>query len=121
MNASGAPGALRLAAMTHSHECLLPMLRDAEEGDDRIRATLEDPSCTTYAAHVGDELVGAAVVRWETGQPSELIYLAVTPPTPRSTTWRSTKSVAFGSTRFGPTTSITCNHQSRSWASPCGT
>lgn len=56
---------------------LLPVLRDAEEGEERILATLADPSCTAYAAHSDGTLVGAAVVRWSS--PSEIVYLAVPP------------------------------------------
>lgn len=29
---------------------LLPMLSDAEEGEERIRAALLDPTCTAYAS-----------------------------------------------------------------------
>ena len=58
-------------------EALLPVLRDAEEGEERIRAALLDPSCVTYAARVEGELIGAAVVRWDRHEASEILYIAV--------------------------------------------
>src|SRR5690242_10215976 len=58
-------------------ERLVPVLHDAEEDDERIRAALRDPDCQAYAAFDGDEAVGAAVVRWSGREPSELLYLAV--------------------------------------------
>src|SRR5206468_12157039 len=50
-----------------SHETLflLPMLLDADEGEERIHAVLLDPACTAYASWLDGQLVGAAVVRWE--------------------------------------------------------
>ncbi len=56
---------------------LLPILADAEEGEERIRATLLDPTCATYASWLDGQLAGAAVVRWEEYEPSEIIYIAV--------------------------------------------
>ena len=56
---------------------LLPLLLDADEGEERIRATLLDPTCTAYAARLDGELVGAAVVRWEEDDTSEIVYVAV--------------------------------------------
>jgi len=58
---------------------LLPLLLDAEEGEERIRAAILDPSCTSYAARLDGQLIGAAVVRWEKDHPSEIIYIAVAP------------------------------------------
>jgi NAD(P)H-dependent FMN reductase/GNAT superfamily N-acetyltransferase len=58
-------------------EALLPVLHDAEEDDERIRAALRDPACQAYAATVAGHLVGAAVVRWRQSEPSEIVYLAV--------------------------------------------
>jgi len=58
-------------------ELLVPILHDAEEDDERIRATLRDPTCQAYAALVDDEPVGAAVVRWDDREPSEILYIAV--------------------------------------------
>ncbi|WP_433060270.1 GNAT family N-acetyltransferase [Dactylosporangium sp. CS-033363] len=58
-------------------EALVPVLRDAEEGDDRIRATIADPRCKTYAARSTGELVGAAVVRLSPGEPTEIVYIAI--------------------------------------------
>lgn len=56
---------------------LLPMLLEADEGEERIRAVLLDPACTAYAAWLDDQLIGAAVVRWEQGDASEIIYIEV--------------------------------------------
>ncbi len=58
---------------------LLPILSDAEEGEERLRATLLDPTCTTYASWLDGQLAGAAVVRWEEDKPSEIVYIAVAP------------------------------------------
>ncbi len=58
---------------------LLPVLADAEEGKERIRATLQDPTCTAYASWLDTQLAGAAVVRWEEEKPSEIVYIAVAP------------------------------------------
>ncbi len=56
---------------------LLPMLLDADEGEERIRAVLLDPSCTAYASWLDGQLVGAAVVRWQEGESNEIVYIAV--------------------------------------------
>jgi ribosomal protein S18 acetylase RimI-like enzyme len=56
---------------------LLSMLLDAEEGEERIRAALLDPTCTAYAAWLDGQLAGAAVVRWEEDATSEILYIAV--------------------------------------------
>jgi ribosomal protein S18 acetylase RimI-like enzyme len=56
---------------------LVAILHDAEEDDERIRAAIGDPTCTTYAALVDDRPVGAAVVRWSAPEPSEILYVAV--------------------------------------------
>lgn len=61
----------------HESLFLLPMLLEADEGEERIRAVLLDPACTAYAAWLDDQLVGAAVVRWEQGDASEIIYIEV--------------------------------------------
>jgi GNAT superfamily N-acetyltransferase len=58
-------------------EKLVPILHDAEEDDERIRAALRDPACQAYAGVVGGETVGAAVVRWSDDEASEILYLAV--------------------------------------------
>ncbi|HEY5001974.1 MAG TPA: GNAT family N-acetyltransferase [Ktedonobacteraceae bacterium] len=69
---------LRLEAIP-SHETLflLPMLLDADEGEERIHTVLLDPACTAYAAWLDDQLVGATVVRWEENAPSEILYIEV--------------------------------------------
>jgi ribosomal protein S18 acetylase RimI-like enzyme len=60
-------------------EGLVPILHDAEEDDERIRAALRDPACRAYAASDHGELVGAAVVRWDERAASEILYIAVAP------------------------------------------
>lgn len=66
-----------IPAAREEAEALLPILHDAEEDDERIKAALRDPVCTTYAALLAGEPIGAAVVRWEGGETNELLYLAV--------------------------------------------
>jgi ribosomal protein S18 acetylase RimI-like enzyme len=61
---------------TNETEALLPILRDAEEGEERIRAALFAPTCTAYAAWKDVEIVGAAVIRWEKDA-NEILYIAV--------------------------------------------
>jgi ribosomal protein S18 acetylase RimI-like enzyme len=58
---------------------LLPVLSDAEEGEERIRAALLDPTCTAYASWLDGRLAGAAVIRWGEDEPSEIVYIAVIP------------------------------------------
>jgi GNAT superfamily N-acetyltransferase len=63
----------------HETAFLLPVLADAEEGEERIRATLLDPTCTAYASWLDGQLAGSAVVRWEEDEPSEIVYIGVVP------------------------------------------
>lgn len=72
--------------MAHTHcvsvawpesEDLVAVLRDAEEGDELIRAALRDPANEAFAAWNDGHLVGAAVVQWRPGLASELLYIAV--------------------------------------------
>jgi ribosomal protein S18 acetylase RimI-like enzyme len=56
---------------------LLPILSDADEDEERIRAALLDPTCTAYASWLNGQLAGAAVVRWEEDETSEILYIAV--------------------------------------------
>lgn len=56
---------------------LLPILLDAEEGEERVRTALLDPTNAAYAARLDDQLIGSAVVHWEKDKPSELLYIAV--------------------------------------------
>ena len=62
-----------------SHETmfLLPMLLDADEGEERIRAVLLDPTCTAYACWLDSQLAGATVVRWQKKDPCEILYIEV--------------------------------------------
>lgn len=59
-------------------EQLVSVLQDADEGLERIRATLADAGHTSYAALDGEALIGAATMRWEPEE-SEIIYIAVAP------------------------------------------
>ncbi|HEX6777472.1 MAG TPA: GNAT family N-acetyltransferase [Ktedonobacterales bacterium] len=59
-------------------EQLVSVLQDADEGLERIRATLADTGHTSYAALDGEALIGAATMRWE-AEESEIIYIAVAP------------------------------------------
>jgi ribosomal protein S18 acetylase RimI-like enzyme len=61
----------------HETAFLLLVLSDAEEDEERIRATLLGPTCTAYASWLDTQLAGAAVVRWKEEEPSEIIYIAV--------------------------------------------
>jgi len=65
------------AISSHETMFLLPMLLDADEGEGRIRAVLLDPTCTAYACWLDGQLAGAAVVRWEKKDPSEILYIEV--------------------------------------------
>ena len=60
-----------------SAERLIPILHDAEEDDDRIRAALREPGHRAYAALADGEPVAAAVVHWS--RPAEILYIAVDP------------------------------------------
>lgn len=50
----------------------------ADEGEERIRATVADPAHETYFARVQGQIIGVITMRWEMPD-SELIYLAVAP------------------------------------------
>lgn len=70
---------LRLASPM-TYEQLLPILSDADEGDERILARLTDGKHTTYAAYDDEHLIGAATIRWEEAEEeaeSEIEYIAV--------------------------------------------
>lgn len=57
---------------------LLPLLRDAEEGDERIVRAIDDSAKTAYLAFDDDTCVGAAVIHWMQDE-SEIIYIATAP------------------------------------------
>jgi GNAT superfamily N-acetyltransferase len=59
-------------------EKLVPILRDADEDEQRVRSTLADEAYTSYAAFAGEQLVGAVTVRWQEHE-SEIEYIAVVP------------------------------------------
>lgn len=62
---------------TTNPDFLLPLLHDAEEGDDRIRAALDAPGAAGYLAlDDAGERVGAALMRWEPDE-SELVYIGI--------------------------------------------
>jgi ribosomal protein S18 acetylase RimI-like enzyme len=62
---------------SHKTMFLLPMLLEADENEERIRTVLLDPACTAYAFWLDGQLAGAAVVRWEEKDPSEILYIEV--------------------------------------------
>ncbi len=64
--------------MTAEAESIIAMLRDAEEGEERIRAAVLSKANASYGAFDSDTLVGAATAHWE-GHESEIIYIAVAP------------------------------------------
>jgi ribosomal protein S18 acetylase RimI-like enzyme len=57
-------------------EDILPLLRDADEDEERIRSLVTDGLHTTYAAWDETALVGAVVMRWASDT-SEIEYIAV--------------------------------------------
>ena len=57
---------------------VVELLRDADEGEERIYATVSDEAHTTYVAREGESVIGAATMRWEKDE-SEIIYIAVVP------------------------------------------
>lgn len=59
-------------------EQLVSVLQDADEGQERIRATLADAAHISYAALDEGRLIGAATMRWEPEE-SEIVYIAVAP------------------------------------------
>jgi GNAT superfamily N-acetyltransferase len=57
---------------------LVPILHEAEEGDEHILAAIEDASNAAYLAQNADEAVGAFVMQWAQDE-SEILYIATTP------------------------------------------
>jgi RimJ/RimL family protein N-acetyltransferase len=57
---------------------VMRLLRLAEEGDERICATIADPAHETYLHQVGDDVIGVVTMHWHAAD-SEIIYLAVAP------------------------------------------
>lgn len=55
---------------------LTAILKDADEGMERILRTIEDDAHTSYLALDASVCVGAVVMRWQPDE-SEIIYLAV--------------------------------------------
>ena len=43
---------------------LLPILSDAEEGEERIRAALFDPTCIVYVSRLDGQLAGGIAQAW---------------------------------------------------------
>lgn len=64
-------------ALLEEGEALVRLLMDADEDEERIRNVLNDVSCTAYVGVDGRRLAGAAVVRWEETEASEIIYIGV--------------------------------------------
>ena len=55
---------------------LVPILHDADEDNVRIASAIVDMANTSYAAYIGDECVGAAMMHWQPDE-SEILYIAV--------------------------------------------
>ena len=71
--------ALRLAVVAPPASLtLLPLLYDADEDDERVKAVLGDREHTAYVAEDGGAWIGAAVMHWAAAE-SELLLLAVAP------------------------------------------
>ncbi len=58
-------------------ELLISILSAAEEVEERIRDALHDPHCIAYAGWLDNQIVGAAVVRWEEDTSGEILYIAI--------------------------------------------
>lgn len=71
------PISLQVVPAEHTEQ-LVSVLQDADEGQERIRATLAEAGQTSYAALDDETLIGAATMRWEP-KDSEIIYIAVAP------------------------------------------
>lgn len=63
---------------SHDTALLLPILRDAEEGDARLVSAIEAPTMTSYIAQTDTDIVGAVVMHWQTEE-SEIVYIATAP------------------------------------------
>lgn len=59
-------------------ETLIPVLSEADEDDERIRAQIDLPGRVAYRAVVGEEVIGAATMRWHSEE-SEIVHIAVLP------------------------------------------
>nr|AIA13044.1 Acetyltransferase (GNAT) family [uncultured bacterium] len=55
---------------------LVPILHDADEDDVRIASAIVDMANISYAAYIGDECVGAAMMHWQLDE-SEILYIAI--------------------------------------------
>jgi ribosomal protein S18 acetylase RimI-like enzyme len=60
------------------YEALVPVLSEADEGDERILAQLRGPGRVSYRALLGEQLIGAATMVWQPSE-SELLYIVVLP------------------------------------------
>lgn len=58
-------------------DALVNVLQDAEEDDERLRDALGRPDCDTYTAHVGERLVGAAIIDRSAGRDPEILYIGI--------------------------------------------
>ncbi len=64
--------------MQAEREMAVSLLRDADEGEERIRATVSNEALTTYVAREGESVIGAVTMRWNKDE-SEVIYITVVP------------------------------------------
>lgn len=59
-----------------AYEQLIPLLMDADEGAERIRALLCDQSHQSYFVMEDEQVIGVVTMRWDEVE-SEIIYIAV--------------------------------------------
>lgn len=66
---------LRLATHDEQETCL-KILHDADEDDAQTLVEMNDPASTTYLASEGEQIIGAALLRWA-DEEVEIAYVAV--------------------------------------------
>ena len=73
------PGNITLQQITPAERAMaIELLRDADEGEERIRAMVSDQAHTTYVVSEGESIIGAVTMAWEKNE-SEILYIAVVP------------------------------------------
>ena len=71
--------ALRIEAVPPAEfEALVPVLSEADEDDERIRAEFTRPGRVAYRGLLDGEVIGAATMRWDREE-SEIVHIAVLP------------------------------------------
>ena len=109
--------ALRLAVVAPSAVvALLPLLHDAEEDDERVKAALCNPAHTAYSAEEAGAQIGAAVMAWAAVE-SELLLLAVAPTHRRQGYGRQMVAALVAEARQRGTAALLVGTGNASWAS----